>query len=70
MVGVFAHHLHVDFVAFEFHATNDDGGQLLKLGGGNAGVAEIKVFREAAVTVDDAQAVPPRKKKRSPSGLS
>lgn len=56
MIGVFEHHFHIDFVAFQLHATDNDGGQLLKLGGGNAGVIEIKVFREAAVAVDDAQA--------------
>ena len=56
MVGVFAHHLHVDFVAFQLHAADDNGGQLTELGGGNTGVIEVKVFRKAAVAVDDAQA--------------
>jgi hypothetical protein len=63
MVGVFAYHLHVDFVAFQFHTADDNGGQLLKLGGGNASVIEVKVFRKAAVAVGDAQVGTTQKEK-------
>ena len=63
MVGVFAYHPHIDFVAFQFHTADDNGGQLPKRGGGNAGITEIKVFRKAAVAVGDAQVGTTQKEK-------
>jgi hypothetical protein len=56
MIGVFKHHFHIAFVAFQLHAADDNGGQLTKLGGRSGGVIKVEVFRKAAVAVEDAQA--------------